>query len=57
MRVFVFALLALAAAPASADRYAYLVAEWLQNGDQMCRYDNGVVLNRGMKFCPWKIRV
>lgn len=34
----------------------YLVREWFQNGNQMCEYSNGVVLNRGARTCPLSIR-
>lgn len=45
-------LLALVAGPALAQRKAYLTSQWFEKGDQMCRYDNGTVLNMGGKSCP-----
>ncbi len=33
----------------------FLVAQWYENGDQMCKYDNGTVLNMGYKLCPLSI--
>ena len=33
----------------------FLVAQWYENGDQMCKYDNGTVLNVGYKICPLSI--
>ena len=33
----------------------FLVAQWYENGSQMCRYDNGTVLNMGAKLCPLSI--
>jgi len=35
----------------------YLVAEWYDNGDHFCRYDNGTVLNVGYRICPLRIGV
>ncbi|GIT34210.1 MAG: hypothetical protein Ct9H300mP4_05290 [Gammaproteobacteria bacterium] len=37
---------------------SYLVDSWIDdNGNQMCEYDDGTVLNkgRGMHFCPMSI--
>lgn len=45
---------ALIAAPAYAMTH-YLVGEWYERGDHMCRYDNGVVLNVGYRICPLRI--
>lgn len=45
---------ALIAAPAYAMNH-YLVAQWYENGDHMCRYDNGTVLNVGYHICPLHI--
>ena len=45
-------------ATAAAAQYQmtyYLVAQWFENGNQMCRYDNGTVLNVGYRVCPLKI--
>ena len=41
-------------APAHAAT-AYLVSSWFENGNQMCRYDNGTVLNVGSRTCPTSI--
>ena len=46
-------------APAAAEPYRmtyYLVAQWLQNGQQFCKYSNGTVLNVGFNYCPLSIR-
>lgn len=56
--MFIAATLALAAAAAPADAQhlrAFLVSQWFENGNQMCRYDNGTVLNMGAKLCPLSI--
>lgn len=34
----------------------FLIAQWHENGDQMCKYDNGTVLNVGYKICPLSIK-
>lgn len=49
------AVLGLAAAPAHAMTY-FLVAQWYENGSQMCKYGNGTVLNMGIKLCPLQIQ-
>jgi hypothetical protein len=56
MKSYIFAVLLVAAlaTPAYAMTH-YLVAEWYDNGDQFCRYDNGTVLNVGYRICPLKI--
>ncbi len=33
----------------------FLEDEWMRNGDQMCQYDNGTVLNVGIRICPLSI--
>ena len=52
-------LLALAASlTLSAPAYAatsFLVAQWTENGNQFCRYENGTVLNTGARVCPLRI--
>jgi hypothetical protein len=48
-------LLALVAGPALAQRKAYLTSQYFENGNQMCKYDNGTVLNMGAKSCPSSI--
>ena len=49
------AMLAIASTSAHAMTY-YLVSQWWENGNQMCKYDNGTVLNMGVKVCPLSIR-
>lgn len=51
----VVALLAVASTSAHAMTY-YLVSQWWENGNQMCKYENGTVLNMGAKVCPLSIR-
>jgi hypothetical protein len=34
----------------------YLTAQWYENGQQMCRYGNGTVLNMGYRLCPLSIK-
>jgi hypothetical protein len=34
----------------------YLTAQWYENGNQMCKYSNGTVLNMGAKVCPLNIQ-
>ena len=33
----------------------FLEDEWIRDGDQMCEYDNGTVLNVGIRLCPLSI--
>jgi hypothetical protein len=40
---------------ANAQSRAYLIGQWYENGSQMCRYDNGTVLNVGYRICPLSI--
>lgn len=40
--------------PAYAMKH-FLVAQWFENGGQMCKYDNGTVLNVGARVCPLSI--
>ena len=48
--------LALLCAPlAHAQVMHFLVAQWYENGSQMCKYDNGTVLNVGVRLCPLSI--
>lgn len=57
MKAFAFALFMIGAATAPAYAFThYLVAQWYQGGDQMCRYDNGTVLNVGIRLCPLSIQ-
>jgi hypothetical protein len=50
-RLIVAILLVSAATSANAMTY-YLVKEWTRNGDQMCQYEDGTVLNVGVRICP-----
>jgi len=36
---------------------SFLVAQWYDNGNYFCRYDNGAVMNVGYRLCPLKIKV
>jgi hypothetical protein len=45
----------LAATPAYAMSH-FLIAQWLQNGNNMCQYSNGTVLNVGARICPLRIQ-
>ena len=42
-------------AAAWAQIQSFLVRQYTQNGNQMCEYDNGTVLNVGYKLCPLSI--
>lgn len=42
------------ATPASAMTY-FLVRDWYANGNHMCAYGNGTVLNVGYRICPLSI--
>lgn len=55
MRAIVLAAAIMSATPAHAMTY-YLVAQWLENGANMCRYGNGTVLNVGARICPLSIQ-
>jgi hypothetical protein len=48
-------LLALAGASQAQGMRSFLVAQYFENGSQMCRYDNGTVLNVGARICPLSI--
>lgn len=48
------ALIALAATT-PAEARAVLMKSWFQNGNQMCQYSDGTVLNMGGKSCPTSI--
>lgn len=41
---------------AQAQMLSFLVSQWFENGNQMCKYDNGTVLNMGARICPLSIR-
>lgn len=35
---------------------SFLEKEWIsKNGDQMCKYENGTVLNVGSSICPLSV--
>jgi hypothetical protein len=34
---------------------AFLVSQWFEGGSHFCRYDNGTVLNVGVRLCPLSI--
>ena len=56
-KIVVAAALALTAAPVAAQYMTYyLTAQWYENGQQMCRYGNGTVLNMGHRLCPLSIK-
>lgn len=55
-KIAVAAMLAFAAV-AHAQVLTFLVTQWHEGGNQMCRYDNGTVLNVGIKLCPLSLRV
>lgn len=59
MKTSIAVLLALASLAASAQStglQSFLVSQWFEKGNQMCKYDNGTVLNVGAKTCPLSIR-
>ena len=43
------------ATPAYAMTY-FLVSQWYEHGDQMCKYGNGTVLNVGIHICPLTVQ-
>ena len=49
------ALVLTASIPAYAMTY-YLVTQWFENGNNMCKYGNGTVLNVGARVCPLSIQ-
>ncbi|MCA3064727.1 hypothetical protein [Aquidulcibacter sp.] len=56
MKRVIAASVLLIALPAFAGT-AYLKRQWFdKNGNQMCEYDNGTVLNMGAKPCPSSIK-
>jgi hypothetical protein len=57
-KLIIAASMALTATSAAAQYQMthYLVAQWYENGNQMCRYDNGTVLNMGYRICPLSIK-
>ena len=34
----------------------YLVTQWMEGGNNFCRYSNGTVLNVGYRVCPLSIQ-
>ena len=57
-KIVIAAALAFTATAAAAQYLMtyYLVAQWYENGNQMCRYGNGTVLNMGYRTCPLSIK-
>lgn len=55
MRLVAIAALAALHIAALAAPKSFLVAQWYEKGSQMCKYDNGTVLNVGMSTCPLSI--
>jgi hypothetical protein len=51
----IIAAVTLASVSAHAMTY-FLVSQWWENGNQMCKYGNGTVLNMGVKVCPQSIQ-
>lgn len=41
---------------AHAQMTYFLVAQWHENGNQFCKYQNGTVLNVGINLCPLSIQ-
>lgn len=56
MRVIQAVIFCVVASAAHAQAMSFLVAQWFEGGNQMCKYDNGTVLNMGAKVCPLSIR-
>lgn len=57
MKAIAAALLLVLCGHADATRYTRLESSWFEKGDQMCRYDNGMVLNVGGQSCPTRIAI
>jgi hypothetical protein len=56
-KIVIAAALALTATPVVEQQMTYyLTAQWYENGQQMCRYGNGTVLNMGYRLCPLSIK-
>jgi hypothetical protein len=56
-KIVIAAALALTATPVVAQQMTYyLTAQWYENGQQMCKYGNGTVLNMGYRLCPLSIK-
>jgi hypothetical protein len=42
---------------AQAQLIHFLVSQWMsKSGEQMCKYDNGTILNVGINICPLSIK-
>ena len=54
MKTIAAIVLCLALSPAYAMTYC-LVADWYENGNHMCKYSNGTVLNVSYNICPLSI--
>ena len=55
MKTLIFSLTLLVANTAFAMTY-FLTNQWMSNGNQMCQYGNGTVLNMGVGLCPLSIQ-
>ena len=56
-KIVIATALALTATPVVAQQMTYyLTAQWYENGQQMCKYGNGTVLNMGYRLCPLSIK-
>lgn len=55
-KLIIAAVIAMASAAPAYAMVSFLVAEWIANGDQFCRYENGTVLNVGYRVCPLQIQ-
>lgn len=55
MKKILFSLLVVFSANAYAMTY-FLTKSWWSNGNQMCQYGNGTVLNMGISLCPLSIQ-
>jgi hypothetical protein len=56
-KIVIAAALALTTTPVVAQQMTYyLTAQWYENGQQMCKYGNGTVLNMGHRLCPLSIK-
>lgn len=57
MKKSAVAALLLVSAAAHAQVLSFLVREWMRDGSRFCEYDNGTVLNVGVRLCPLNIKV
>lgn len=53
-KIAICAALALAASSAFSMTY-FLKSQWFKDGNRMCEYGNGTVLNVGVNLCPLSI--